>query len=90
MRGSQRYGRKIIIEMDLEEISEIKAIREVGVGHRLSNYEIITEGTILALGTVDQGQILEWVPIETELGVLSVESMIISQGTAQPHKQTEK
>ena len=50
---------KIIIEMDLGEISEIKAMREVGIGHMMGNLEIITEGTIEALVTVDQCQILE-------------------------------
>ena len=52
-------GDKIIIEMDLGEISKIKAMREVGVGHMIGNVEIITEGRMEALVTVDQGQLLE-------------------------------
>ena len=83
-------GDKIIIEMDLGETLEIKARGEVGVGHMIGNLEIITEGTIEASVTVDQGQVLEHIPIETELDVFSVESIIISQETAQQHKQTER
>ena len=63
--------------MDSGETLEIKAMREVGVGHMIGSLEIITEGTIEASVTVDQGQVLKQVPIETELDVLSVESMII-------------
>ena len=32
MRGNQRYGDKIIMEMDSGEILEIKVMREVGIG----------------------------------------------------------
>ena len=59
MRGNQRYGRQIIIEMDLGEISEIKAMTRVKVGHLIGNLEIITEGTVEALPTVDQGHVLQ-------------------------------
>ena len=52
-------GYKIIIEMDSGEILEIKAMRETGVGHMISKLEVITEETIEALVTVDQGQVLE-------------------------------
>ena len=83
-------GDKIIIKTDLGKILEIKAVREVGVGYMIGNLEIIRGGTIEALVTVDQSQVLEQVPIETELDVLSVESTIISQGTAQPQEQTKK
>ena len=69
---------KIIMEMDSGEILEIKVTREVGVGQMIVNLEVITEGTVEALVTVDQGQVLEQAPIEIELGVSSVESMIIS------------
>ena len=31
MRGNQRYGRQIIVEMDSGETLKIKAMREVGV-----------------------------------------------------------
>ena len=62
-------GYRIIIN-DLGEISEIKAMREVGVGQMIGNLEVITGGTIEALVTVDQGQDLEQVSIEIELDVL--------------------
>ena len=52
-------GDKIIIEMVSGEILEIKAMREIGVGHMIGNLEVITEGTIEASVTVDQGQVLE-------------------------------
>ena len=80
-----------MIEMDSEmETLETKAMTEIGVGHMIGKLEVITEGVIEASVTVDQGQVLEQVPIETELDVLSVKSMIISQETAQQHKQTER
>ena len=50
-------GDKIITEMDSGETLETKAMREVGVGHMIGNFEIITEGKIEV--TVDQGQVLE-------------------------------
>ena len=40
--------------------------------------------------TVDQDQVLEQVPIGTDLDVSSVRSMIILLETAQQHKQTER
>ena len=83
-------GDKFIIEMDSGETLEIKAMREIGVGHVIGSLEIITEWTIEASVTVDQGQVLEQVPIETELDVLSVKSMIILHETAPQHKQTER
>ena len=58
---------KIIVEMDSGETLEMKAMREVGVGQMIGNLEVITEGTIEVLLTVDQGQALEQVPIEIEL-----------------------
>ena len=63
--------------MDSGEILEIRAMTEVGVGHMIGNLQIITEGTIEASVTVDQGQVLEQVPIGTGLDVLSVKSTII-------------
>ena len=71
-------GDKIIIGMDSGEILEMKAMREVGVGHMVGNLEIITEETIGASVTVDQGQFLEQVPTGTGLDVSSVDSAIIS------------
>ena len=52
-------GDKIIIESKSGEIVGIKAMREVGVGHVIDNLEIITEGTVEASVTLDQGQVLE-------------------------------
>ena len=69
---------KIIMAMDSGEILEIKTIREVGVGQMIGNLEVITEGTIEVLVTVDQDQVLEQALIEIELDVLSVECTIIS------------
>ena len=65
-------------------------MREVGIGQMIGSLEEITEGTIEALVTVDQGQVLEQVPIEIELDVLSVESLITLQETAQQCRQTER
>ena len=45
-------GDKIIIEMDSEETSEIKAMREIG-GHMIGKLEVITERTIEVSLTVD-------------------------------------
>ena len=84
-------GDKIIIEMYSEmETLETKAMREIGVGHMIGKLEVITEGTIEASVTADQGQLLEQVPIETELDVLSVKSMITLQETAQQCQQLER
>ena len=68
-------GDRIIMGKDLGEILEIKAMREIAGGQMIGNLE--------ALVTVDQGQVLDQVPMEIELHVLSVESMITSQETAQ-------
>ena len=43
----------------------------------IGKLEVITEGTLGASVTVDQGQVLEYVPMEIGLDVLGVESMII-------------
>ena len=81
---------KIIIEMYSGETLENKAMREVGTGHMIGSLEKITKGTIEVSVTVDEGQVVDQVPIETELDVSSVESMIIFQETAQKQKQTER
>ena len=64
--------------MDLGEPLEINAMREVGVGPMLGNLRIISGGTTETLVTVDQGQVLEQVPLEIELDVLNVEGTITS------------
>ena len=83
-------GYKIIIEKDSGKTLEIIAMRGIGVGHMIGKLEVITEGTVKASVTVDQGQVLEQVPIGTGSDVLSVENMISLQETAQQHKQTER
>ena len=82
-------GDKIKIKIDSRGSLETKAIRETGVGHMIGKLEVITEGTIEASVTADQGQVLEQVPIGTGLDISSVINMIIFQETAQQHKQTE-
>ena len=82
-------GDKIIIEMDSGKTLEIEAMREIGVSHMIGKLEIIIEGTIEASVTVDQGQVLEQVPIRTELDVLNVGNTIILQETVQQYEQTE-
>ena len=57
------------MEMDSGETLETKAMREIGVGHMIGKVEVITEWTVEASLMVDQGQVLEQVPIETELDV---------------------
>ena len=47
-------------------------MREIGAGHMIGKPEVITEGTTEALVTVDQGQVLEQVPLEIGLNYLSV------------------
>ena len=50
---------KIIAEIDLGEIIEVKAIREVGVCQMIGNVEVTTEEKTKMLATIDQGQVLE-------------------------------
>ena len=52
-------------------------MREIGVGHMIGKLEVMAEGTIEVSVTVDQGQVLEQVPIGTGLDVSSVKNMII-------------
>ena len=58
----------IIAEIDLGEILEIEAMREVGVGQMVGNLEVMTEGTTEVLATVDQGMVhclvLTWQPLK--------------------------
>ena len=83
-------GDKIIIETDLGEALEVKAMKETGVGHMICRLEVITEGTIEASVTVGQGQVQEQVQIEVGLDFLNAKSMNILHETAQQHKQTER
>ena len=58
--------------------------------HTVGKLEVITEGTMNTSVTVDQGQVLEWLPIEIGLDVLSDESTIILQETAYQHKRVKR
>ena len=49
-------GDKVIIEMDLGETLETKAMKETGV-HHMMKLEVMIGGTIEASVTVDQGQV---------------------------------
>ena len=83
MRGNQRYGRKIIIELDSGEILKNQSYER---GRSRSNdrqFRGNNKGTIKVLVTVDKGQVLEWVPIEIEVHVWSVK-------TAMQCKQIER
>ena len=57
-------------------------MKGVEVGLEKGHIQVILEGMTEATATVGQGKDQEQVPIETELDVISVESMIISQKTA--------
>ena len=52
-------GDKILLEMDLGETLEIKAMKEVGAGHMIGRLQVITEVTTKASVTVGQGQVQE-------------------------------
>ena len=69
-----------IIEEDIEEIIGMKIIteKEVEVGLEKDIQTIIAEGETGVVLIVDQGQDQEKVQIEIDLGVISVENMIIS------------
>ena len=71
-----------ITEGDIEEILELITMREVGVGLEKDNFQTVLKGTIEVV-VVDLDQFQEQVLIEIGLDVISVESMIISQKTAQ-------
>ena len=76
--------------MDLGETLETKFMKEMGVGYMIGILEVIIERTIEVSVTVDQGQVQGLVQIEIGLDVLSAESMVILQKTAQQHKWTER
>ena len=66
--------------MDIEEVIEMRIMKEVGVGQEKDNTKTtIEETTDIAVVNLDQVQ--EQVPIKIELDAISVESMITSQKT---------
>ena len=76
--------------MDLGETLEIKAMKEMGVGHMIGRLEVITEGMVEAPVTIGQGQVQEQVQIGIGLDVLNAQDMIISHETAQQYMCTER
>ena len=68
-----------IVEKDIEEMIGMKIITEkvVGVGPK-KDIQAMIEGVTGLVVIVDHGQDQEWVQTEIELGVISVENMIIS------------
>ena len=68
-----------IMEGDTEEIIEMKIMKEVEVGLEKGWIQVASEGMTGVAVIVGQGQKQEWILIETELGVISVENMINSQ-----------
>ena len=65
--------------MDIEEIIGMKVMKEVGVGLEKGPTQVTSEGMTGVVVIAGQDQDQEQVLIETELGVTSVESMIILQ-----------
>ena len=62
--------------MDTKEIIGMKIMKEVGVGLEKGCILVTSEGMTEVVALVGQGQDMELVLIETELGVISVENMI--------------
>ena len=71
-----------------EEVSEVKIMIGIEVGHAKDREEI--EGTAEALVIVDQGQVQEQLQIEIELDASIVGNMITLWGTVQLDKQVGK
>ena len=71
------------MEVDIEETIEMIIMKEVGVDLEKGHIKVISEemtGVVVIAGpSQDQDQVL----IETELGVISVQNMIISQKIVQ-------
>ena len=63
--------------MDIEETIGMKIMKEVGVGPEKGHIKVTSGGTTEVVVIVGQGQNQECVLIETELGVISIECIII-------------
>ena len=61
--------------------------KEVGVGLEKDHIQVISDGMIGVVVIVDQGQDQEQIWIETELGIICVENMIISWKIVQQPKK---
>ena len=72
-----------IIEVDIKEVIRTKIMKEVEVDY----LQIAIEGMTELVVTVGQGQEQEWVLIETELGVISLDSITISWRIVQQSKK---
>ena len=59
MRGNQRYGRQNYNKNGFKGSFRNQSYERNRVGHMIAKLEVITEETIRALVTVDQGQVLE-------------------------------
>ena len=66
-----------IIEVDIEETIGMKIMKEVGVGVEKGCFWVTSEGMTVVVVISGQGQDQEQVLIEKELGVITVENMII-------------
>ena len=72
-----------IIEVDIEGTIEVIIMKEVGVGLEEGHIQVISEEMTGVVVIVGHGQDQKQVLIETELGVISVENMIILQKIVQ-------
>ena len=83
-----RILEKRITEVDIEEIIGMKIMKEVGVGLEKGCILITLERMRGVIFGQDQDQ--EEVPTETELGVISLESMIMLQKIALQQMKKER
>ena len=81
-----------IIEVHIEETIEMIITKEVGVGLEKGHIQVISEEMTGVVVIEGWGKDQEWVLIETELGVVSVENMIILQKIVQqwPEKKARQ
>ena len=81
---------KTKVKIDLGEIIESKAMREVGIGQMIGKLGVTIEGMTKVSVVVDQDLVLELIQTGIGTGVLNVKNMTISQGIVQQHRQTER
>ena len=73
--------------MDIEDTIGMKIMKEVAGDLEKGHIQVTSEGMTETVVIVGQGQDQVWVLTEAELGVISVESMIISQKIVQRRKR---